>query len=132
MKESEVYMAASELGVPVEVYLRGYMDGSFQNWFIMQADKKNKENDKRAREIQEKNHQLEMEAINKKAELGKEFWKRQEQLMVSRVPKYNGGGSSGGGNMCCGVCALYMPDRRECAKGGSRNATDFCGSFSRK
>ncbi len=103
-------------------------------WYLICAQENSRaieEHTEREREIDRKNHEIQMQAMRKKHEIQMETMKRQEKLLLSKTPKYQAGGGGGGylGSRCCGNCTSYMPDQNKCARDTYKNisgAADYC------
>ena len=103
-------------------------------WYLICAQENSRaieEHTEREREIDRKNHEIQMQAMRKKHEIQMETMKRQEKLLLSNTPKYQAGGGGGGylGSRCCGNCTSYMPDQNKCARDTYKiisSAADYC------
>lgn len=130
MSESDVYRAASHVNLPVDVYLRTYMDGDVLNWAGLQYEDACKAQDKQRQEQHEKNMELQRQTYDRQKKANDEFWERQRAMY--RPPQYSGGGGGGSssGGRCCGGCALYNTNSATCARNGyHRTATESCAWF---
>lgn len=129
MSESDAYRASSHVNLPVDVYLRSYMEGSTLNWAGLQYEDACKAQDKQQNEQHEKNMELQRQVHEQKMKANAEFWERRRASYVA--PQYSGGGGgSSSGGRCCGSCALYNTNSARCARDDRRRtATEHCGWY---
>ncbi len=94
-------------------------------------EKREKQEEERRR-IRNEQHEREMEAIRRKGEADREYWRRWGASY--RPPQYSGGGGGGGGNSStCIDCTYYSAGAQKCAYfNKSTTAGDYCRWFHRK
>ena len=129
MSESDVYRASSHVSLPVDVYLRSYMEGEVLNWAGLQYEDACKAQDKQRNEQHEKNMELQRQVHEQKMKANAEYWERQRASYVA--PQYSGGGGgSSSSGKCCGSCALYNTNSARCARDDRRRtATEYCAWY---
>lgn len=134
MSETDVYRAAGEMNLPIDVYLRGYMDGSMENWAGIQVNQQNEALRKQRKEEHEQKMAAMRAQTERQIQSNREFWERRRSMY--QAPQYSGGGGGGGSTSsgrCCAGCALYNTNDARCARDGrKRTASESCGWFTWK
>lgn len=133
MSETDVYRAAGEMNLPVDVYLRGYMDGSMENLAGIQLNQQGEARRKQRKEEHEQKMAAMRAQTERQIQSNREFWERQRSMY--RAPQYSGGGGGGStsSGRCCAGCALYNTNDAKCARDGrKRTAVESCGWFTWK
>jgi len=134
MSETDVYRAAGEMNLPIDVYLRGYMDGSMENWAGIQVNQQNEALRKQRKEEHEQKMAAMRAQTERQIQSNREFWERRRSMY--QAPQYSGGGGGGGSTSsgrCCAGCALYNTNDARCARDGrKRSASESCGWFTWK
>lgn len=132
MSESDVYQAAQKTNLPIDVYLRGYMDGKVGNLATLVLEENMQADAQKRKEEKEKRNQ-QWEELRKRAEQSKkeidEIIYKQQLARASRPVGYVGGSSS---SSCCGNCRYYLMGDNKCGKNEFRHprgASDYCGEY---
>lgn len=127
MSLAELYYMADYYHMSVTAYLRGLFAGdpNLKTAAVLRKE----EQYEREKEVNRRNHEIQMQAMEQKAQRQQEYWKRQAELY--RPPQYGGGSGGGGYSRCCGRCIHYMSESNRCTESHHwpSSASDSCGLF---